>query len=56
MVAQDIAIADHGVTGSYRYAEKFQILPMPNAAPKQHVLMGDHPLVLEVAYSSRLRF
>jgi hypothetical protein len=43
-------------TGAFRYKDVFQILPVPAEAPRPHFLMGEHPLVLEIAYGTSSNF
>lgn len=59
----DQVFADHGndvrvvpiftgprVVGKVRVGNDFQIIPVPEAAPKLHRLLGDHPALLEFVY------
>jgi hypothetical protein len=44
-----VFFADRKVSGSWRYRDWFQILPVPTGWPQLDCLFGDHPLLLEVA-------
>lgn len=47
-VQREVFFADHKLTGSWRYRDWFQVVPVPAAAPQLNCLIGDHPFVLEV--------
>jgi hypothetical protein len=49
-VRRAIYFAAAPVVGSWRYHNRFQIVPPPPQAPRPPAEMGDHPLILEVAY------
>lgn len=38
--------------GWFRYGDVFQIVPLPDEAPRPNYMLGDHPLVLEFKYPS----
>src|ERR1017187_7864237 len=38
------------VTGAFRYREDFQILPVPDEAPRPTYLAADHPFLLQFSY------
>lgn len=40
------------ITGSFKYKESFQILPMPLDAPNINYIIGDHPFLLQYKYNS----
>jgi hypothetical protein len=42
------------VEGYYRYRDLFQILPVPQYAPRPPFLIGEHPFLLEFPYTSSL--
>jgi hypothetical protein len=42
--------------GTYRYEDRFQILPVPPEAPRPKFLMGEHPLFLELAIQTSSNF
>ncbi len=47
-VHRHVLFADHKLTGSFRYRDWFQVLPVPPSAPQLDCVVGDHPFVLEV--------
>jgi hypothetical protein len=47
-VFRSVRFADYKLTGSWRYKDEFQILPVPAEAPQLNGLIGDHPFLLEV--------
>lgn len=47
-VHRQVFFADHRLTGSWRYRNWFQLMPVPPAAPQLDCEMGDHPFILEV--------
>jgi hypothetical protein len=47
-VHRRVLFADHKLTGSWRYGDWFQILPVPPSAPQLNCVFGDHPFMLEV--------
>jgi hypothetical protein len=52
-VCQLIAFCDAEVTGYFRYRDLFQILPMPDDAPKPTPFIPpNYPFILEVSYQS----
>lgn len=52
-VSQLIAFCNAQVTGHFRYKDLFQILPMPDDAPKSiPFLPSSYPFILEVSYQS----
>ena len=52
-VCQLIAFCDAEVTGYFRYRDLFQILPMPDDAPKSMFFIpSSYPFILEVSYQS----
>ena len=42
------------LTGWYRYADLFQLIPAPPEAPRPQSSMGDHPLILELRFDPRI--
>jgi hypothetical protein len=42
--------------GSFRYEDRFQILPVPPEAPQLRFSLGDHPFVLEISYGASSNF
>ncbi len=66
---QDNLITDHGevvrqvigfcterVTGYFKYNDLFQILPVPDSAPKADLAIADHPFVLEIKIKKSSNF
>src|SRR5260370_18218933 len=51
-IAQFIGFCDEPITGYFKYKDLFQILPLPEDAPKPKIAVADHPFILEVAYES----
>lgn len=51
-IGQFIGFSGEKITGYFKYNDLFQILPMPDEAPKPEVLIADHPFILEVPYES----
>lgn len=51
-IAQFIGFCDEPITGYFRHKDLFQILPLPDDAPRPNVAVADHPYILEVAYES----
>ncbi len=47
-VHRQVLFADTKLSGSWRYRDWFQILPVPAGAPQLNCIVGDHPFVLEV--------
>ncbi|MGP0073545.1 MAG: hypothetical protein ACLPWF_16645 [Bryobacteraceae bacterium] len=47
-VQRHVLFADHKLTGSWRYRDWFQVLPVPPSAPQLDCVFGDHPLTHEV--------
>ncbi len=47
-VHRQVLFADHKLTGSWRYGDWFQLLPVPPSAPQLNCVVGDHPFTLEV--------
>ena len=47
-VHRHVLFADHKLTGSWRYRDWFQLLPVPPSAPQLDCVFGDHPFTLEV--------
>ena len=42
------------LTGWYRYADLFQLIPAPPEAPRPPSQMGDYPLILELRFDPRI--
>ncbi len=55
-IRQIICFCNEKITGHFRYKNLFQILPMPDDAPKPEVGVADHPFILEVAYEASSDF
>lgn len=51
-VHQVIAFCDTQITGYFRYKDMFQVLPMPEDAPKPKFGRADYPFILEVSYET----
>jgi hypothetical protein len=51
-ICQIIGFCGLPITGYFSYKDLFQILPVPEDAPKPKVLLADHPFILEVAYET----
>lgn len=49
-VCQLICFCDTQITGYFRYKDLFQILPIPDDAPKPKHGLADYPFILEVLY------
>lgn len=47
-VFRSVRFADYKLTGTWRYKDQFQILPIPAQAPQLNCMIGDHPFLLEV--------
>ncbi|MDH1656541.1 hypothetical protein N5E96_12380 [Pseudomonas mosselii] len=46
-----IMLTNANVTGSYKYQDKFQILPAPSHFPRAPYAEADHPCLLELRYN-----
>lgn len=52
-IAQEICFSNVPVKGGYRYGNQFQIIPVPENAPKPHFSASeDHPFLLQHKYTS----
>ena len=51
-ICQIIGFCGLPITGYFRYKDWFQMLPVPEDAPKPKVLLADHPFILEVPYET----
>src|SRR5688572_4499848 len=40
------------ITGTFRYSDVFQLLPVPQDAPRPSFLIGDHPFLLEFSFAA----
>lgn len=47
-----IAFSSFLIKGSYRYKDVFQIMSLPDTAPKPKYAMGKHPFVIEYVYDT----
>ncbi len=52
MIGQIVAFSSERVEGYFRYGDLFQIIPVPDRAPKPKVLIADHPFLLQFSYVS----
>jgi hypothetical protein len=53
-VHRQVLFADTKLSGSWRYRDWFQIIPVPAGAPQLNGIVGDHPFVLEVRVPASL--
>ncbi len=51
VVGQAVGFCSTPVMGFYRYRDNFQILPVPNGAPRPDVMMADHPFLIQYKYT-----
>lgn len=51
-ISQIVAFSSERVEGYFRYKDLFQIIPVPDTAPKPEVLVADHPFLLQFSYTS----
>jgi len=51
-IAQVVGFSSERVEGYFRYKDSFQIIPVPDNAPKPEVLVADHPFLLQFSYIS----
>jgi hypothetical protein len=49
-VGQAVCFAWAPVTGTFRYQDKFQVIPVPSDAPRLVATFGDHPFLLQFSY------
>ncbi len=49
-IRRTILVANVPTVGHWRYKDKFQILPPPEAAPRPGQFVADHPFLLETSY------
>jgi hypothetical protein len=50
-VARGTMFAARPVRGCWRHNDQLQLMPAPLEAPRPHTLMGDHPFIVDFAYS-----
>ncbi len=51
-IGQIVAFSSEGVEGYFRYKDLFQVIPIPDTAPKPKVMVADHPFLLQFSYVS----
>lgn len=49
-IGQIVAFSSEKVEGYFRYKDLFQIIPIPDIAPKPEVMVADHPFLLQFSY------
>jgi hypothetical protein len=51
-IGQVVGFSSERVGGYFRYKDLFQIIPVPDNAPKPEILVADHPFLLQFSYTS----